>query len=138
MASHYTNLLFMMLWLCSMAIYHLIFHCEYGQTFSIEHALSCSKGGFPTLRHNEIQDITASLLTEVCSEVCVEPNLQPVSSDQLNGATANSQEGVRLNVSANGVWGGRFQKTYFDVRVFNPLAPSNRNQNCQRYTGNMN
>ena len=29
-----------------------------------------------------------------------------------------------------GQWclGGRFQKTYFDVRVFNPLAPSNRNQ----------
>ena len=26
------------------------------------------------------------------------------------------------------LWGGRFQKTYFDVRVFNPLAPSNRNQ----------
>ena len=22
----------------------------------------------------------------------------------------------------------RFQKTYFDVRVFNPLAPSNRNK----------
>ena len=31
-------------------------------------------------------------------------------------------------MSANGVWGSRFQKTYFDVRVFNPLAPSNRNQ----------
>ena len=25
-------------------------------------------------------------------------------------------------------WGGRYQKTYFDVRVFNPLASSNRNQ----------
>ena len=33
-----------------------------------------------------------------------------------------------LDVSANGVWGGRFQKTYLDARVFNPLAPSNRNQ----------
>ncbi len=92
------------------------------------HALSCAKGGFPTLRHNEIRDTTASLLTEVCSEVCVETNLQPVSADQLNGASANSQEGARLDISANGVWGGRFQKTYFNVRVFNPLAPSNRNQ----------
>ena len=35
------------------------------------------------------------------------------------------QPTVRLDVSANEV---RFQKTYFDVRVFNPLAPSNRNQ----------
>ena len=66
-------------------------------------------GGFPSLRHNEIRDITASLLTEVCSEVCVEPDLQPVTPDQLNGASANSQDGARFDVSANGVWGGRFQ-----------------------------
>ena len=77
---------------------------------------------------NEIRDITSSLLTEECSEVCVEPDLQPVTADQLNGASANSQDGARLDLSANGVWGGRFQKTYFDVTVFNPLAPSNRNQ----------
>ena len=53
--------------------------------------------------------------------------MEPVTSDKLNGASANSQDGARLDVSANGVWGGRFQKTYFDVRVFNPLGPSNRN-----------
>ena len=80
--------------------------CECGNTFNVEHALSCAKGGFPSLRHNEIWDITASLLTEVCSEVCVEPDLQPVTSDQLNGASANSQDSARLDVSANGVWGG--------------------------------
>ena len=102
--------------------------CGCGNNFSVEHALSCAKGGFPIIRHNEIRDIAASLLTEVCNEVCIEPELQPVTSDQLNGALANRQDGARLDVSANGVWGGRFQKTYFDVRVFNPLAPSNRNQ----------
>ena len=102
--------------------------CECGNNFNVEHALSCAKCDFPSLRHNEIRDNTASLLTEVYSEVCDEPDLQPVTSDQLNGASANSQDGARLDVSANGVWGGRFQKTYFDVRVFNPLASSNRNQ----------
>jgi len=61
-------------------------------------------------------------------ELCVEPDLWPVTSDRLNGASVNSQDGARLNVSANGVWDGRFQKTYFDVRVINPLAPSNRNK----------
>ena len=94
----------------------------------MEHALSCAKGGFPTIRHNEIRDITASLLTEVCNEVCIEPELQPVVPNQLSGGSANREDGARLDVSANGVWGGRHQKTYFDVRVFNPLAPSNRNQ----------
>ena len=83
----------------------------------MEHALSCAKGGFPTIRHNEMQDFTASLLTEICDKVCVEPQLQPVTSDQLNGASANRQNGARLDVSANGVWGGRFQKTYLDVHV---------------------
>ena len=65
------------------------------------------QGRIPTIRHNEIRDITASLLTEVCSEVCAEPELQPVMPDQLNGASANKQDSARLDVSANGVWGGR-------------------------------
>ena len=96
--------------------------CDCDNTLTVEHALSCSKGGFPTLRHNEIRDLTANLLTETCSEVCIEPNLQPVTPEQLSGATANTQDGARLDVSANGVWGGRHEKTYFDVRVFNPHA----------------
>ena len=102
--------------------------CDCGKRFSVEHALSCARGGFPTIRHNEIRDITATLLTEVCHDVCVEPDLQPVTPNQLDGATANQQDGARLDISANGVWGGRFEKTYFDVRILNPLAPSNRNQ----------
>lgn len=102
--------------------------CECGNNFTVEHALSCAKGGFPTIRHNEIRDLTANLLTEVCKDVCIEPDLQPVTKEHLSEATANSQDGARLDISANGVWGGRFEKTYFDVRVFNPHAPSNKNQ----------
>ena len=34
---------------------------------------------------------------------------------------------ARLDIAVNGFWGGRFEKTYMDVRVFNPHAPSNRN-----------
>lgn len=80
--------------------------CDCGNNFTVEHALSCAKGGFPSIRHNEIRDLTANLLTEVCNEVCIEPNLQPTTSDQLSGATANSLDGARLDISANGVWGG--------------------------------
>ena len=36
--------------------------CVCGLAFSIDHALSCPMGGFPTLRHNELWDLTASLL----------------------------------------------------------------------------
>ena len=102
--------------------------CVCGKGFSVEHALSCSRGGFSSVRHNEIRDITATLLTEVCNDVCVELDLQPLISDQLRGASANQQDGSRLDISANGVLGGRIEKNYIDVRVLSPLAPTNKNQ----------
>ena len=39
---------------------------------------------------------------------------------------ANIQDGARLIIVASGFWGGRFERTYYDVRVFNPFAPSNQ------------
>ena len=50
-------------------------HCACGTNFSVDHALSCPKGGFPSIRHNEVRDITAELLSEVCHDVEVEPHL---------------------------------------------------------------
>ena len=100
--------------------------CACGSNFSVEHALSCPKGGFPIVRHNEIRDLTANLLTEVCHDVCVEPTLQPITGETFSYATANSEDGARLDVAASGFWGGRFERAFFDVRVFNPHAPSNR------------
>ena len=82
-------------------------------------------GGFPSLRHNEIRDLTANLLSEVCNNISIEPHLQPLSEEHLFQATANSQDGARLDVAANRLWGGRYEQTYLDIRVFNPLAPPN-------------
>ena len=97
--------------------------CTSVTVVTASHALSCAKGGFPSIWHNEIHDLIANLLTEVCSycEVCIEPDLQPTMPDLLSGATTNSQDGARLDVSANGVWGGRYEKTCFDVFVSRPV-----------------
>ncbi len=102
-------------------------NCVCGSKLSIDHAFSCPKGGFPSIKHNEIRDLTANLLTEVCSEVCIEPELQP-SGEVLKGKTANCDEGARLDIAANGFWGGRYERTFLDVCIFNPHAPSNSNQ----------
>ena len=80
------------------------------------------------MRHNEIWDTTATLLTEVCSNVCVEPHLQPFSSEYLNGASAQGDDGVRLDISVDGFWGASREKAIFEFRVFNPFAMSNRHQ----------
>ena len=46
----------------------------------------------------------------------------------LNGASANTDDGAWLDIAANGFWGGKFERAYFDVRVFNPHAPTNKQQ----------
>ena len=31
-----------------------------------------------------------------------------------------------LDIAADGFWGSRFERAFFDVKVFNPYAPSNQ------------
>ena len=104
-------------------------NCSCGKKFTVEHAFTCPKGGFPILRHNEIRDLTANLLAEVCHDVSIEPNLQPLTGEVLSEPSSIGQDGARLDIAASGCWGGRHERTYFDVRVFNPHAPSNRSAN---------
>ena len=77
-----------------------------GKSFSVEHALSCPKGGLPSIRHDEIRDLTAKLFTEVCSQIATEPELQPVPQDELSLCIANVQEGARLDITVNGFGAG--------------------------------
>ena len=104
---------------------HLPTECTCGKKFTVEHAFSCLYGGFPSLRHNEVRDITAQLLCETCHNVSVEPELQPLSGEQFTHQTANVEDGARSDIKAEGFWGDRHQCAFFDVRVFNPLATSN-------------
>ena len=106
--------------------------CACGASFSLDHVLSCSKGGFPLIRHNELRDLTATLLTKVCNDVCIEPELQPITSEVMANRTANITEGAWLDVAMNGFWGGKYERSFLDVRVFNPHAPSNKNISIQK------
>ena len=42
---------------------------------------------------------------------------------ELTMRSANTDPNARFDIAANGVWGG--EKTYFNVRVFNPFSKSN-------------
>ena len=124
MASPYIKVHFVMLSLLGTVGYPST--CTCGKSFTVEHALSCSLGGFPSIRHNEIRDLTANLMTEVCHNVSIEPHLQPITGETFPAMTANTEDGARSDIAADGFWGGRFERTFFDVRVFNPYAPSNQ------------
>ena len=84
----------------------------------------CPKGGFPTLRHNEVRDITADLLTETCNDVAIEPQLQPLHGETFQHKTAIIDDHARLDISARGIW-QHSQRAFFDERVFYPNARSN-------------
>ncbi len=96
---------------------------------TVEHSLICPRGGFQSIRHNELRDITAGFLTEVCHNVGIEPPLQPLSGEQLTFRTANREDGARLDVVAKDFWGRDRSREFFDIRVFSPFAtetlPSN-------------
>ena len=64
-------------------------------------------------------------MSEVCNNVSIEPHLQPLSGEAFRFKTANSDSNAQLDIATNGFWGGRFERSFFDVRVFNPGAPSN-------------
>ena len=98
--------------------------CSCGKRFDVDHAMICPKGGFPTLRHNEVRDITADLLTESCYDVAIEPQLHPLDGETFQHKTAITDDQTRLDISARGVW-QHSQHAFFDVRVFYPNVRSN-------------
>ena len=56
----------------------------------------------------------------------------PLTTEELSGCTTNTTNGARLDIAVNGFWGGGFEQTFLDVRVFNPYAPSNRNTTIEK------
>ena len=99
-------------------------HCPDGNAFTVEHTLSCPRGGYIALRHNEIRDVLAELMQETCCNVATEPELQPLSGEVFEHRTAVRADGARLDIRAGGFWATRHEVAYFDVRVFNPYAAS--------------
>ena len=79
-----------------------------------------------------------SLLKDVCSNVCKEPTLQPLTGESLQLRSASIDDGARLDISAEGFWGHRYQRVFFfDVRVFCPKSATNRSRSlmaCYRAT----
>ena len=96
--------------------------CVCGDTFTVDHAMICKRGGFVIMRHNELRDLEAELLNIVCNDVQVEPVLQDISGEQLNGGS-NRAPDARLDIRARGFWECQ-RSAFFDVRVCHPNADS--------------
>ncbi|KAL5262366.1 hypothetical protein ACHWQZ_G007921 [Mnemiopsis leidyi] len=108
-------------------------HCGCGNENNIDHSLSCKKGGYVILRHNNIRDTTAKLLEEVCYDVQIEPRLIPIvehNEEVYDTARGNKAENARLDVAARGVW-SQFDRSFVDIRVTHPNCLSNSDKTLQ-------
>ena len=65
------------------------------------YALTRKIGGFITIRHNRVRDFEAQLLTEICNDFEIEPPLQPLEGEIINGLTGIN---AKPDVRARGFW----------------------------------
>ena len=67
------------------------------------------KGGFPSLLHNAVGDLTAELMSGVCHEVYTEPHLQPIMAEAFHNAPSITFIGPHLDIAAQDFWGGNLE-----------------------------
>ena len=71
-----------------------------GSKFDIQHGMSFKKGGFLSIRHNDLRDLAARILSEVCKDTEIESKLLPLSGENLHGRTTNRSNEARLDIGA--------------------------------------
>ena len=75
--------------------------------------MNCPTGDFLTIWHNNLHGFTASLLSEVCFNVSVEPQLQSLTEETFPPLTsANVEDDTCVDVAASRFWVSRHQKIF--------------------------
>ena len=95
--------------------------CVCGSKFDLQHCMSCKKDGFITLRHNNVRNLTANMLKEVCKDVSIEPPLIELTGESFHLKSTKTVDEARTDICARGFW-IKGQQAFFDVRVFDPNA----------------
>ncbi len=98
-------------------------NCACGSKFDVTHALNCPRGGFITIRHNEVRDFLAQMISQVQNDVETEPHLQPLDGEQLSLRSALVGDQARPDIRARGFYRAG-QHAFFDVKVINPNSNS--------------
>ena len=98
-------------------------NCACGSAYSINHCLTCRRGGFTNFRHNAVRDTIYNLAQDLYPDVQLEPGLLPVTGEDLP-VSATTADGARADVSVLGFW-QPLSRAFFDVMVLNPFAQTN-------------
>ena len=96
--------------------------CLCDSKFNIQHSMSYKKGGIICIRHNDLQEQAANILSEVSKDTEAEAKLKPLSGEELQDRTSNNSNKERE----------RAQQAFFDLWVFDPNACRYRKKSLQQ------
>ena len=74
------------------------------------------KGSRVAKRHHDVRNLLTSLIGKVCTNIEVEPELQPLDNERFSLKSAATSPVARLDLKAGDFW-SRGVTAYFDVRV---------------------
>ena len=83
--------------------------------------MNCKKGGFISIRDNDLRVLTANMMLEVCNDTEIEPKLKTLCGEELQGRMSNNLSEVKVDIRTRGYW-ERGQQAFSDLRVFDPNA----------------
>ena len=66
--------------------------------------MSCKRGGFISIRHNDLRELTANMMSEVCKDTEIEPKLTLLSGEELQGRTSNNSNKARVDIRLAVSW----------------------------------
>ena len=78
--------------------------------------MNCKKGGFVSIMHNDLHNLTANTVSEVCKDTEIEPKLLTLPGEELYGRTTNRSNEVRFDIRADGFW-ERGQQAFFNKGI---------------------
>ena len=99
--------------------------CVCGEKYTVCHALSCKKEGFVAQRHDGVRNLLTSLIGKVCTNVEVEPQLQPLDNERFNLRSAVTNPEARLDFKERAFGLVELQHS-FDVRVTHVNSKCNK------------
>ena len=88
----------------NLPIRNLPINCVCGTAYSVDHAMSCKRGGYVSQRHDGIRNLFAEKLQNVCHDLCIEPPLQPLNGESLAYLTANNSDAARPEIQGTNFW----------------------------------
>ena len=86
-------------------------------------ALSCPIGAFSTIHCNEICDLTANLMSEVCHDMCGATHSTPIQWLSLSLSTAWRNDAALLNIMACMGFGVCNNRVHFSKYMYGFLTP---------------